>query len=135
MQSKYVYRSNIIFHRCTYIIGFFKQIEEATERFANEYEKFYKIQVQDEILLLERIDTLVGNVTNVVLQTDINKIHETATEAKRIWKMVKESQESALLLNERQKLFSMEIVSFERLNKLMKEFEPYHSLWITASGN
>ncbi|KAM0726282.1 Dynein axonemal heavy chain 1 [Formica fusca] len=118
-------------------IGFPRQIqlhiEEAKERFANEYEKFFKAQIQDEILLTERINTLVGNVTNVALQTDINRILEMAIEVKRIWKMVKDCQESSLLLNERQKLFGMNVVRFEQLDQLMKEFEPYQILWITAS--
>ncbi|RLU27110.1 hypothetical protein DMN91_000909 [Ooceraea biroi] len=108
-------------------------VEETTERFISEYEKLYKVQVQDQIMLSERIDTLVGNITNVSLQTDITKVHEMAIEVKRIWKMMKECQELGLLLNKRQKLFGMDVVPFERLNEMMKEFEPYQSLWSTAS--
>lgn len=111
------------------------QIEETTKRFVGEYEKLYKAQIQDEIMLSEKIDTLVGNITNVALQTDINKVHEIAIEVKRIWKMIKECQETGLLLNKRQKLFGMDVVPFERLNKMIKDFEPYQTLWITASGN
>ncbi|XP_011707083.1 PREDICTED: dynein heavy chain 1, axonemal-like, partial [Wasmannia auropunctata] len=118
-------------------IGFPRQVqlymEEAMNRFAGEYEKFHKVQMQEEILLSEKIDTLMRNVTNVTLQTDINKVHEIAIEVKRIWKMMKDCQESGLLLNERQKLFGMDVVPFEQLNKLMKEFEPYQTVWITAS--
>lgn len=110
-------------------------MKETTNRFASEYEKFHKVQVQDEILLSERIDILIGNVTNVALQMDFNKIHEMAVEVKRIWKMMKDCQESGLLLNERQKLFGIDVIPFEQLNKLMKDFEPYYTLWITASGN
>ncbi|XP_072745723.1 dynein axonemal heavy chain 1 [Anoplolepis gracilipes] len=118
-------------------IGFPRQIqlhvEKTKERFVNEYEKFHKAQIQDEILLTEKINTLVGNVTNVALQTDINKIFEMAIEVKRISKMIKDCQESSLLLNERQKLFDMKVVPFEQLDQLMREFEPYQILWITAS--
>lgn len=110
-------------------------MEEAKNRFASEYEKFHKVQVQEEILLSERIDTLMGNVVNVTLQTDINKIHEIAVEVKRILKIMKDCQEFGLLLNERQKLFDMDIVPYEQLNTLIKEFEPYQNLWIAASGN
>ncbi|KAL6436551.1 hypothetical protein ACFW04_004787 [Cataglyphis niger] len=118
-------------------IGFPQQIqlyiEETKECYAIEYDKFYKAQVQDEILLTEKINTLVGNVTNVALQTDINRIHEMAIEVKRIWKMIKECQDTSLLLNERQNLFGMNVVRFEQLDLLIKEFEPYQILWITAS--
>ncbi|XP_018339413.1 PREDICTED: dynein heavy chain 1, axonemal-like isoform X2 [Trachymyrmex septentrionalis] len=108
-------------------------IEEAKNRFVSEYEKFHKVQVQEEILLSERIDTLMGNVMNVILQTDIKKIHEMAVEVKRISKIMKECQEFGLLLNERQKLFGMDVVPYEQLNRLIKEFEPYQTLWIAAS--
>lgn len=86
-------------------------------------------------MLSERISTLVESVTYVTQQTDVGKVHETAVEAKKIWKMMKDCQEFGLLLNGRQKLFGIEISPLEHLNKLMKEFEPYHSLWTTASGN
>lgn len=99
-----------------------------------EQEKFHKIQIQDEILLLEKIDTLVGNVANIALQTDVTRIHEIALDVKRIWKVMLDCRENGLLLNERQKLFGLKVVPFEHLNKLIKEFEPYKNLWITASG-
>lgn len=38
------------------------------------------------------------------------------------------------LLNQRQKLFNVQVVPWEDLNKLIREFEPYKNLWITASG-
>ncbi|XP_039313454.1 dynein heavy chain 1, axonemal [Solenopsis invicta] len=118
-------------------IGFPRQvqlyIDAAKNRFVSEYEKFHKLQVQDEILLLERINTLVGNVTIITLQADINKAHEMAIEVKKIWKMLKDCQESGLLLNKRQKLFGIDVVPFEQLDKLIMEFEPYQVLWITAS--
>ncbi|KAG5324862.1 DYH1 protein, partial [Pseudoatta argentina] len=108
-------------------------IEEAKNRFVSEYEKFHKGQVQEEILLSERIGTLMGTVVNVILQTDIKKIHEMAADVKRISKIMKECQEFGLLLNERQKLFGMDVVPYEQLNTLIKKFEPYQTLWITAS--
>nr|XP_034195945.1 dynein heavy chain 1, axonemal-like [Osmia lignaria] len=109
------------------------EIDETNERFVEEQDKFYKIQIQDEVLLLERIDTLVGNVSNIGLQTDINRVHETALDVKRVWKGMTDCREMGLLLNERQKLFGMKVVPFEHLHKLMREFEPYRSLWVTAS--
>ncbi|XP_043502299.1 dynein axonemal heavy chain 1-like [Polistes fuscatus] len=118
-------------------IGFPRKIEELVaeteERFAIEQEKFLRIQTQDEIMLQEKIDLLVGNVTNITLQTDINMVHEIAIDIKRIWKLMKECKEMGILLNERQKLFGIPVVPFENLYKLMKEFDQYRTLWITAS--
>jgi hypothetical protein len=47
---------------------------------------------------------------------------------------MKEAQEQELLLNTRQRLFGTPVVPFDSLNKLIKDFEPYRNLWITASG-
>ncbi|XP_014476414.1 PREDICTED: dynein heavy chain 1, axonemal [Dinoponera quadriceps] len=114
-------------------IGSSRKMKEAKERFASEYEKFHKLEVQDEIILSEKIDTLIGNVANLTVQTGIDRIHETAIEAKRIEKMMNEYRELSLLLNKRQELFGMEVVVFEQLNRLVKEFEPYLTLWVAAS--
>lgn len=118
-----------------YCLSVFEQTEEAEKRFTSEYEKFHKLQVQDEIILSEKVNMLVGNVANLTLQTDVDKIHETAIEAKRIWKAMKESRETGLLLNKRQELFGTEVVMFDQLDELTKEFEPYLTLWVAASGN
>lgn len=48
---------------------------------------------------------------------------------------MKDGQEMGTLLNQRQKLFQVPVVPFDALNKLIKEFEPYKNLWITAAGN
>ncbi|XP_011146850.2 dynein heavy chain 1, axonemal-like, partial [Harpegnathos saltator] len=108
-------------------------MEKAAERFASEYDKFYKLQVQDEIMLAEKVNILVGNVANVTLQTDMDRVHETAIEVKRIGKMMKECQELSSLLNKRQELFGKEIVVLDQLDELMKKFEPYLTLWVVAS--
>lgn len=52
---------------------------------------------------------------------------------RRVWKTLKEAQEQGQLLNQRQKLFELPVVPFEAIIKLIKEFEPYKNLWITAS--
>lgn len=62
------------------------------------------------------------------------QIHENAQELRRIWKSMKEAQEMGQLLNQRQKLFGATVVPWDDLNKLLREFEPYKNLWITASG-
>lgn len=90
--------------------------------------------MQDEVLLQERVDTLVSNVTNIAQQWDVERIHETALDVKRVWKAMMDCRELGLLLNERQKMFGMKVVPFEHLHKLIREFEPYRSLWVTASG-
>lgn len=99
-----------------------------------EQDRFFKQQVLDEISLSEKVDEIVSHVTKIALQTDNSKVQEMAIEVKRTWKIMKECQVQGLLLNERQKLFGVPVILFEHLNKLIKEFEPYQSLWVTAAG-
>lgn len=110
------------------------QVDETVNILLEAQDRFYKIQLTDEVNLSERIDALMGNVTNVALQHDINKTHEIAIDIKRIWKIIKECQEQGLLLNERQVLFGTPVTPYENLTRLNNEFEPYKTLWITASG-
>ncbi|XP_066590873.1 dynein axonemal heavy chain 1-like [Prorops nasuta] len=108
-------------------------ITETNENMEEYQEKFHKFQLQDEVALLEKIETLIGNTSSMALQRDMSKVHEIAIDARRIWKTMLECQEQGLLLNERQKLFGMPVVPFENLTKLKKELEPYKNLWITAA--
>ncbi|XP_032680816.1 dynein heavy chain 1, axonemal [Odontomachus brunneus] len=108
-------------------------MEDATKRFAGEYEKFYKLQVQDEIILSEKINILIENVATMTLQADINRIDETAIEMKRIEQTIKEYRNSGLLLNKRQELFRIKVVVYHQLDELIEKFEPYLMLWVTAS--
>lgn len=64
----------------------------------------------------------------------VQQTHEIAVDMRRIWKSLKEAQEQGHLLNQRQKLFGLPVIPFEAITKLIKEFEPYKNLWITASG-
>lgn len=62
-------------------------------------------------------------------------MHEIANDIKKAWKGMKDAQEWGRVLNQRQKLFGQPVVPFADLNRLVKEFEPYRNLWVTASGN
>ncbi|KAJ8667913.1 hypothetical protein QAD02_009576, partial [Eretmocerus hayati] len=98
-----------------------------------EKETFYKAQKEDESTIAEKIDTLIGMVSNIASQTDVKKVKEISVDTKKTRSMMVETQEFGLLLNSRQKLFGKRVVPFESLSKLMKEFEPYESFWLTAN--
>lgn len=109
-------------------------MKETTDYLAEEEEKFLKVQEQDEQAMAEKIDYIIGSVTQIALVSDNTRVHETAVEVKRVWKAMRDAQEQGLLLNQRQKIFGLPVQPFTRLNNLMKEFEPLKSLWLTASG-
>ncbi|CAH2222251.1 jg992 [Pararge aegeria aegeria] len=61
------------------------------------------------------------------------QVHEIANDIKKAWKGMKDSQDWGRILNQRQKMFGQPVVPFADLNRLVKEFEPYRNLWVTAS--
>lgn len=98
-----------------------------------EKDTFYKTQLEDENTIADRIDTLIGGVTSIMVQYDINKVQEIATEAKKLWKTLKETEEFGIILNLRQKLFGKPVQPFRKLTKILKNFEPYYSFWLTSA--
>lgn len=84
-------------------------------------------------MLEEKIEALTQQVVQMAKLKDFNKVHEIAVDVRRVWKLLKDAQEQGQLLNQRQKLFGTPVVPFDSLLKLVKEFEPYKTLWITAS--
>ncbi|XP_011297154.1 dynein heavy chain 1, axonemal-like [Fopius arisanus] len=111
-----------------------QQIIETNDYLSECVEKFSKVELDDETTLSERIIIVTGNVVELLRQTDGDKVHENAVDARRIWKALKSCQEQSLLLNERRRLFGMPPNDTNsRLNELERQFEPYKTLWCTAS--
>ncbi|XP_050357868.1 dynein axonemal heavy chain 1-like [Nymphalis io] len=110
-----------------------KQVVATTEFLEEEQEKFWKLHQQDEQTLFDKIDMFTAQCMALTLQNDFGKVHEIANDIKKAWKGMKESQEWGRVLNQRQKLFGQPVVPFADLNRLVKEFEPYRNLWVTAS--
>lgn len=136
------------------------QIEATHEMLAEETEKFYKLHQAEEAGLWEKFETCVTEVQSLMQVSDItkvrnsqnsflellevllqvfqwivfSKVHDTAVQVRKVWKMMKDSQEIAAVLAGRQKLFGMPPVNYDSLARLVKDFGPYKDLWLTASG-
>ncbi|KAM4722817.1 dynein axonemal heavy chain 1 [Rhinophrynus dorsalis] len=103
------------------------------EQHLEEEEKFRKIQVMDQNNFLERLDTLQMVVAGFSTHVDINRAHETANEVRRVHKQLKESQQLAQLYNNRERLFGLPVTNYDKLVKLVKDFQPFRDLWTTVS--
>ncbi|CAF4763844.1 unnamed protein product [Pieris macdunnoughi] len=110
-----------------------KQVVATTDFLEEEQEKFWKLHQQDEQTLSDKIDMFTSQCMALTLQNDFTRVHEIANDIKKAWKGMKDSQEWGRVLNQRQKLFGQPVVPFSDLNRLVKEFEPYRNLWVTAS--
>ena len=92
------------------------------------------MQLEDEVQIQDRIDYAAGAVTNVTVQCDVMKFKDTTKDVRQTKELLRELQEFALTLNSRQKLFGVPVVPFEKLNQLIKDFEPYQNFWLTVEG-
>ncbi|XP_053577059.1 dynein axonemal heavy chain 1 [Bombina bombina] len=108
-------------------------METIREQHLDDEEKFRKIQVMDQNNFLERLDGLQIAVAGFSSYTDINRAHETANEVRRVHKQLKESQQLSQLYNNRERLFGLPVTNYDKLLKMVKDFQPYRDLWTTAS--
>ncbi|GAB1605521.1 dynein axonemal heavy chain 1-like isoform X5 [Argonauta hians] len=96
-------------------------------------ERFRKLQVLDQANFNEKLDSLAMLAAAMKSYSEVNKAHEFANEARRINKQMRDAQTMSKVYNNRERLFKMPITPYDKLNTMVKEFEPYRSLWMTAS--
>ncbi|XP_048343305.1 LOW QUALITY PROTEIN: dynein axonemal heavy chain 1 [Sphaerodactylus townsendi] len=109
------------------------QIELVCLQNMEDEERFRKIQLMDQTNFQERLDGLQLAVAGFSAHTDINRAHEIANEARRIKKQLKDSQQLALLYNNRERIFGTPVTVYDKLSKMVKDFQPFYDLWTTAS--
>ncbi|XP_056381079.1 dynein axonemal heavy chain 1 isoform X2 [Hyla sarda] len=108
-------------------------METIREQHLEDEERFGKIQVMDQNNFLERLDTLQMVVAGFSTHVDINRAHEIANEVRRVHKQLNESQHLAQLYNNRERLFGLPVTNYDKLLRLVKEFQPFRDLWTTVS--
>lgn len=91
--------------------------------------------MEDQSAINDKIDYLASVVTKIMIQNDVKNTQALAKEIRKAWQTIEETQEFGLLLNARQKLFKIPVEPFETLARLVKDFEPYKSFWLTAAGS
>ncbi|XP_029455356.1 dynein heavy chain 1, axonemal [Rhinatrema bivittatum] len=120
-----------------YVIGWpqkiMSQMEIIQEQHLEDEERFHKIQLMDQNNFIERLDGLQMALAGLPAYVDIGRAHEIANEVRRLQKQIKESQQLALLYNNRERLFGMPITNYDTLAKMVKEFQPFRDLWTTVS--
>ncbi|XP_053154302.1 dynein axonemal heavy chain 1 isoform X2 [Hemicordylus capensis] len=109
------------------------QIELIRQQHVEDEERFRKIQLMDQTNFLERLDGLQIAVAGFSAHSDITRAHEIANEARRIRKHLKDSQQMALLYNNRERIFGTPVTNYDKLNRMVKDFQPFYDLWTTAS--
>ncbi|KAM7230116.1 hypothetical protein CapIbe_018833 [Capra ibex] len=114
----------------TKILG---QIELVRQQHLEDEEKFRKIQLMDQNNFQEKLEGLQLVVAGFSTHVEIVRAHEIANEVRRVKKQLKDCQQLALLYNNRERIFGLPITNYDKLSRMVKEFQPYLDLWTTAS--
>ncbi|XP_008570797.1 PREDICTED: dynein heavy chain 1, axonemal [Galeopterus variegatus] len=109
------------------------QIEMVRQQHVEDEEKFRKIQVMDQNNFQEKLEGLQLVVAGFSTHVDITRAHEIANEVRRVKKQLKDCQQLAMLYNNRERIFGLPITNYDKLSRMVKEFQPYLDLWTTAS--
>ncbi|XP_030840434.1 dynein heavy chain 1, axonemal isoform X1 [Strongylocentrotus purpuratus] len=110
-----------------------EQMDNTYVQLDEDQERFEKIQVTDQNTFQDRLDGLQMVVAGFAAHTDIGKAHEVANEVRRVNKQLKECQQLAAMYNNRERLFEMPVTNYDKLNRLVRDFDPFKNLWITIS--
>ncbi|KAL3318377.1 Dynein heavy chain 1, axonemal [Cichlidogyrus casuarinus] len=100
---------------------------------AEDEEKFRRLQIQDMAIFADKLDSLAITIASMASYMDVSKAQEIANEVRKTNRLVLEYQQNALIYNNRERLFNMNITSTEKLQQLAKEFEPYKNFWLAAA--
>lgn len=109
------------------------QIEMVRQQHIEDEEKFRKIQLMDQNNFQEKLEGLQLVVAGFSTHVEIARAHEIANEVRRVKKQLKDCQQLAMLYNNRERIFGLPITNYDKLTRMVKEFQPYLDLWTTAS--
>lgn len=110
------------------------ELLKATELSAEVDENNFKVRLgADQEVFKDRINTLNTLINDFSKNSDITVINEIVAESAKITAELKECQQLVQLFNTREKLFGLEPTAYEEVAGLLKEFDPYRSLWVTTA--
>uniref|UniRef100_A0A3Q3STI9 Dynein, axonemal, heavy chain 1 n=1 Tax=Mastacembelus armatus TaxID=205130 RepID=A0A3Q3STI9_9TELE len=109
------------------------QMKEVVDQHVEDEAHFHKIQLADQNNFEEHLDMLQALVAGFASHADIDHAHELANEMRRMSKQLKECQTRAQLYNNRERLLGIPVTNYDRLQKLLKDFQPFKDLWTSTS--
>ncbi|KAJ3214893.1 Dynein heavy chain 1, axonemal [Dinochytrium kinnereticum] len=94
---------------------------------------FMRNLTSDQEVFKERVHQLSIVLSDFSRHTDLTRIAEIVAEVHKVSLELKECQSLVSLFNSRERLFNLEVTHYDEVAQLLKEFEPYKSLWLTAN--
>ncbi|MBZ3886078.1 Dynein heavy chain 1, axonemal [Sciurus carolinensis] len=109
------------------------QLEMVRQQHIEDEEKFHRIQIMDQNNFQEKLEGLQLVVAGFSIHVEIARAHEIANEVRRVKKQLKDCQQLAMLYNNRERIFGLPVTNYDKLSRMVKDFQPYLDLWTTAS--
>ena len=125
--------SNARFNMIAWPFKIDQAIAQVTINQEEEEDRFQKLQLQDTAAFNDKLDSLQMATAGFAAYSEMSRVHEYANEARRVAKHLKEAQDLSIKYNNRERLFGWSATNYERLGLMIKEFEPFRSLWVTVS--
>ncbi|KAJ1566068.1 Dynein heavy chain 1, axonemal [Nowakowskiella sp. JEL0078] len=94
---------------------------------------FMRNLVSDQEVFRDRVNQISSVIADFSHHTDLSRIAEIVSEIAKITMELKECQNLVSLFNSRERLFNLEVTHYDEVAQLVKEFEPYRSLWQTSN--
>ncbi len=109
-----------------------EQIIKVDAFLLREKDGFKDRLLTDQKMFAKELEAINKHVLTFSKFSDLHSIGEIANDVRTVQKQLKECQERARLMNGKEMLFEMEVTEYDNLNKIMRQFQPYADLWITA---
>lgn len=107
-------------------------IESQTQVLEKAKEAFIKAMEQEQEEFEETLDSLAMTVGQFAAYDDLAKYEEIAENVESVNERLQECLEKSRLFAQREFLVGKEQKDYGRLGAMMKEFQPYSSLWLTT---
>ncbi|KAJ3073482.1 Dynein heavy chain 1, axonemal [Podochytrium sp. JEL0797] len=135
--EKYKYeQSNEDFRSRWTAYGWPMKIDEMIRSTENSLEvdesTFLRNLVSDQEVFKERIQSISGMVAEFSKNTDVSRLGEIVADVHKVSLELKECQNLVVLFNSRERLFNQEVTHYDEVPQLIKDFEPFKSLWLSV---
>lgn len=112
-----------------------------------ETERFRKMQVSDETVFVERMQTIPGEVERNLKKYAFDDIKKAKNASDKIWKLLNETRERGELLNRRWRIFNQHKtvdedgnelpdneIDIAQLHEEIERYRPHYSFWTMTSN-
>jgi dynein heavy chain len=107
-----------------------KQVEEQLDI---DEANFMRNLASDQEVFRERINQFSNMIHDFAKYDDVERVTDIVGEVHKISQELKECQGLVQLFNSRERLFNLPVTPYEEVAAIIKEFEPYKSLWLTTN--